>query len=126
MNVEASPQVDTNCPLAANPLPECMFLVTPGRLKNKKSPRNRRLPGADVLTLLMEYLGALMFFIGFACLQFSLICSIGSWLNESFSFRFSGLAFCEGPTFFFMALAVMLGGAGMYLLGSISHRLWSA
>lgn len=104
---------DSKCKCQTDP----QVFSEPEKLLVKKSA-----PGVDVSTYLMEFIGLLMFYIGF--LLFTMI-FFASIFVDSNSERPGAFTFIGSMVGFFSTFGIMLSGSIMYLLARINHRLWT-
>lgn len=87
-----------------------------------KLPKSKSVPGVDAVTFLMEILGLVMFFIGFAAFVFLIFIGLMIAKETDNPGVVAGAASFIG---FFSTFGIMLSGSIMYLLARINHRLWT-
>ena len=114
--------IDPICTWCNKPDSKCVCQTDAAFQEPPIKPAKKTPPGVDVSTYLMEFLGLLMFYIGFIMFTFVIAVSFTGGSKTDSPAAVGAIGSFIG---FFSTFGIMLSGSIMYLLARINHRLWS-
>jgi len=114
--------IDPICTWCNKPDSKCTCETGASFQEPPPKPAKKLPPGVDVSTYLMEFLGLVMFYLGFIMFTFVIAVSFAGAKNSDAPVAVGAIGSFIG---FFSTFGIMLSGSIMYLLARINHRLWS-
>lgn len=114
--------IDPICTWCNKPDSKCVCQTDAPFKEQPIRPAKKAPPGVDVSTYLMEFLGLVMFYLGFIMFTFVIAVSFTSAGKSDAPVAVGAIGSLIG---FFSTFGIMLSGGIMYLLARINHRLWT-